>query len=363
MNICLIEPFYGGSHKYWADNLVKWSKHNFTVFTLSAKHWKWRMQGSALEINSQIIKSNIPVPDLFIVSDLIDLSFFKSLLPEKYSRVKILFYMHENQLTYPKSMLDKEKEFDLSYGYLNFKSCLVADFILFNSHFHKSVFLNAAKELLSKMPDYNHLASVDIIESKSDVLYLGIDMNFINSILLKKPYIKNPMPTLLWNHRWKADKNPQGFLKLLRNLKAEKVDFKLKLTNVESESKIYQTINKEFNNEIVFNGKLDSYSEYIKEISDCDLIPMTSNHDFFGLSLMEAVYCGVYPILPSNMVYEEIYKDCGFSYYNDEAELLQLTIDRINSKTTLNHEKIRNILKKYDWNSVIADFDERVHTL
>ena len=40
----------------------------------------------------------------------------------------------------------------------------------------------------------------------------------------------------------------------------------------------------------------------------CDIIPVTSNHDFFGISVMEAVFCNVWPILPDRLSYKELLK-------------------------------------------------------
>jgi len=35
-------------------------------------------------------------------------------------------------------------------------------------------------------------------------------------------------------------------------------------------------------------------------------LPITSNQDFFGGSVVEAIYCGAYPILPRRLTYPEL---------------------------------------------------------
>ena len=70
----LIEPFYGGSHKAWVDGLIEHSAHHFQLLTLSDHHWKWRMHGGAISLAK---KANglEDVPDLILVSDMLDLAF------------------------------------------------------------------------------------------------------------------------------------------------------------------------------------------------------------------------------------------------------------------------------------------------
>lgn len=50
MRILLIEPYYGGSHKAWADGLWHYSRHHIDLLTLPAQFWKWRMQGGAITL-------------------------------------------------------------------------------------------------------------------------------------------------------------------------------------------------------------------------------------------------------------------------------------------------------------------------
>jgi hypothetical protein len=48
MKFLFLEPFYGGSHRDFADGWIKHSRHRFDLFTLPARFWKWRMRGAAL---------------------------------------------------------------------------------------------------------------------------------------------------------------------------------------------------------------------------------------------------------------------------------------------------------------------------
>ena len=48
LSILGLEPYYGGSHRAFLDALVRHSRHDFTLMTLPARKWKWRMRGAAI---------------------------------------------------------------------------------------------------------------------------------------------------------------------------------------------------------------------------------------------------------------------------------------------------------------------------
>ena len=59
--------------------------------------------------------------------------------------------------------------------------------------------------------------------------------------------------------------------------------------------KFFEESKKEFVNQIVHWGYVDSFEEYAKLLWKSHIIPVTSNQEFFGGSVMEAIYCGVWP--------------------------------------------------------------------
>ncbi len=98
MKIAAFEPFYSGSHQHWLDGLVHSSNHDFALFTLPGRFWKWRMHGAAVTLAEQFLASDI-VPDLLLCTDMVDVSTLLSLIRHRIHDVPVVLYMHENQLT------------------------------------------------------------------------------------------------------------------------------------------------------------------------------------------------------------------------------------------------------------------------
>ena len=88
------------------------------------------------------------------------------------------------------------------------------------------------------------------------------------------------------------------------------------------------------------------------------MLPVTSNQDFFGISIVEAVYCNNYPILPNRLSYPEIFNidDNSDNFYKNDEQLYQKL-----KKYLLNHTKkteISKLTQKYDWKKMASLYDE-----
>ena len=141
MKILYVEPYYAGSHKQWIDSYIKCSEHKIDILSLKGIHWKWRMHGAAITLADQFheLKKSY---ELIIVSDMLNLPLFKSLISKKLKKTKIVIYFHENQFSYPRSKNDKDVELkrDMHYNFINYSSALVSDYNFFNSQFHLNDF-------------------------------------------------------------------------------------------------------------------------------------------------------------------------------------------------------------------------------
>ncbi len=84
MVIYILEPYLNDSHGYWVNGIQANSNAEIHVFSLPAKHWKWRMHASAITLAQLIF--DYSEPDHIIVSDMSDLSVLKANLPQHWRR-------------------------------------------------------------------------------------------------------------------------------------------------------------------------------------------------------------------------------------------------------------------------------------
>ena len=239
-----------------------------------------------------------------IVSSLTDTALLKSLVLPKMPETRFVTYFHENQLAYPWSEDDKEpSKTDMHYAFINFTSALVSDLALFNSEFNRESFFAALEGFLRSFPDNRLTGKIDAVYKKSKVLYPGI-----NTI----PFLddkNNKHLKILWNHRWEYDKDPVAFFETMFRLKEAGIPFQLVVLGEEKSTtpEIFRTAREKLKDEIISFGYAENYEEYKKLVSACDILPVTSQHEFFGISVLEAASAGVIPILPERLSYPEIF--------------------------------------------------------
>ena len=49
-NVALVVPWYGGSHKSWADAVVRHSLHNVRLVTHAPRYWRWRFSAGPVTL-------------------------------------------------------------------------------------------------------------------------------------------------------------------------------------------------------------------------------------------------------------------------------------------------------------------------
>ena len=354
MKILLLEPYFTGSHRSWAEGLKKHSNHDITILSLPGRFWKWRMHGGAVSLSKEFVKLQGTF-DLILATDMLDLTTFLSLTRKQTSDIPTVVYFHENQLSYPWSPDDRDilLKRDKHYGFINFTSALTCDRVLFNSEYHRSSFLSELPKLLKHFPDFNELDSIKEIESKSSVLYLGMDLKQFDQYQSKQ----NGDPVILWNHRWEYDKNPKSFFNLLTSLIENKYDFKVVILgeNFSKSPREFQENIEKLGDRIVFTGFAESFEEYAHWLWQSDILPVTNNQDFFGASIMEAVYCGCHPILPVRLTYPELFP--SEYLYQDEKELFEKTVSALSQVQSIRKNSLRNTAAEYDWKIMALKYD------
>ncbi len=359
MKILAIEPFYGGSHKQFIDGLIKYSSHKIELFSLKDVHWKWRMACSGITLGRRYLENKIK-PDLIFANDMLNLNDFVARTRIE-KEIPIVLYMHENQITYP---FAKTTNQDFHYGLINFKSCICASEIWFNSEYHKTVFFEELPNFLKKFPSPNEKIEINNLLKKSKVMSLGLELL---SNRKEQEIEKYNRAVILWNHRWEHDKNPEQFFNALKILQSRGIEFKLIVVGESYERKpeIFEQIPELFKNELIHFGYAESKETYFNLLNKSDILPVTSKHDFFGISVVEAMNMNVIPLLPKRLAYPEhipsAYERTFF--YDDDKEFVNKLQRMIMNVAILRKQNTSQFVEKYDWKNMILNYDDAFEKL
>ena len=371
MNVLALEPYYGGSHRVFLDGLVAHSKHTLRTITMPARFWKWRMHGGAVTLAQktvQLLEEGFK-PDLIFATDMVNLPAYLALVRHHLAHVPVVLYFHENQLTYP---LPEGVTRDYTYAYINYLSAMAADRILFNSHFHFDQFMEALPVMLRLFPDFTHLQNVQHIRQKSQVLYPGIDLEAHDRyahVRTKKSWGPGmEPPVILWNHRWEYDKNPAAFFRIMNRLDDAGFSFRLILAgeHFEEQPPEFEQALRRYPNRILHYGYAEDFAEYSTLLHQADIVVSTAVHEFFGIAMMEAIYCGCHPLLPERLTYPELIPERLHEpllhapvLYRDEEHLFEILKKLLRGEERpLPQATLRSIPMPYNWRTHARAYDQ-----
>lgn len=362
LNIWLIEPFFTGSHQSWALGYQQHSQHQITILSLPGRYWKWRMYGGAVSL-AKLAQSKKQQPDLLLATDMLDLTTFLALTRSFLPQIPTALYFHENQITYPWSPSDPDITLkrDNQYGFINYTSTLAADKAFFNSDYHLQSFLGALPSFLKQFPDHQEIANIPLIEQKCQVLPLGIDLQSFDAY---ETAPNTGIPLLLWNHRWEYDKNPTTFFNTLFRLKSEEIPFQVALLG-KSYSKmppIFKKAKSILEKEIVQFGPVASFEEYATWLWKADILPVTNQQDFFGQSVVEAIYCNCHPILPNRLAYPMHLPTSQHKayFYQSEEVFYQMLKTALLNIAQIRNQSTQEFVSQYDWRILAKEYDRQL---
>lgn len=366
MKILLVEPFFTGSHKNWATEFQQFSKHEVKILSLPGYHWKWRMHGASVTLALQFLQMEF-APDLILATDMLDLNLFLSLTRSKTHGIPTAVYFHENQLTYPWSPGDADVKLkrDNHYAFINYTTALAADKVFFNSQYHRQSFLGELPRFLQSFPDYKNTETAETIAAKSSVLPLGLNLAKFNE---HQPSVteKPPRCVVLWNHRWEYDKNPEGFFNALFQIADKGIEFHLVVLgeSYERYPPVFDQAKQILANKILHWGYAESFAEYARWLWIADLLPVTSTQDFFGASVVEAMYCNAIPFLPKRLAYpEHLPEKYHATYFYEEEDFVNKLQRRIWDVSYLRVMDTQQYALKYGWDKLGERYDREMELL
>jgi len=373
MHILLVEPYYAGSHAAWAAGYAAHSRHQVSCLTMPGRFWKWRMHGGAVALARRLLAGSL-TPDVILATDMLDVATFLALTRRRTHSARVAIYFHENQLNYPWPAEDRDVRHgrDIHYAFINYTSALAADAVFFNSHYHMEAFFDALPRLLKHFPDYRGLATIEALRARSQVLPLGLELRRLDAY---HPASTAPTatvssyagPIILWNHRWEYDKNPGDFFRALYLLVERGFDFRVVILGQgfrQRPAEFFEAAER-LGSRLLHMGYVSDFASYASWLWQADVLPVTSYHDFFGVSVVEAIYCGCWPLLPRRLSYPELippeyHAVCFYDDFDDLVERLQTIIA---SHRSWDATPLQRAMARFDWQHMAPVYDQRLEWL
>ncbi len=354
-----LEPFYGGSHRDFADGLVAHSRHEITLETLADRFWKWRLRGAAIYLARRI--SSPERYDGLIVSSLLGLADLKALWGRRCPPT--LVYFHENQLTYPSAA---DERTDHQPGFTNITTALCGERLLFNSRAHRNAFLKALPRFVGIMPDYRPKWIFKAIAAKAKVVHPGCHPTSIPDFRLSVAHRK---PLIIWNHRWEHDKNPADFFQALDAMTRRGIEYQVALLgeNYERMPEEFKRAPERLGERLVQYGRVPGRRAYQGWLARGSVVVSTALQENFGIAVVEAMRHGCLPLLPERLSYPEILppRFHGEFLYSDQQDL-ENKLARILTRQKDFAQRRRQVaaaMGRFDWPRAAKIFDEELTRL
>ena len=349
--ILFLESFYGGSHQDFADGMVERSDFQVELITLPARFWKWRMRGAALSFFKEV-----PDPREYacvFVSDLMGLADLKALWGNRCP--PLVLYFHENQLSYPEPAGER---LDYHFGFTNITSALAADRVIFNSTFHLETFLGALPGFLRKIPEYKPMWVIDEIRAKSTCIYPGCRFGEDPEAL---PARTTERPLVVWNHRWEFDKAPEAFFRVLDAVDDRGIRFDLALLgeNFQKVPKPFLAARERYGERIKVYGYVEDRETYYDWLAQGSVVVSTALQENYGISVIEAIRKGCFPLLPRRLSYPEVLPSRFHeaSLYENEDELTEKLASVLTGSIPLTRSELSEAMNQYSWGRLGPVYD------
>ena len=303
MKVLLLSAYDVASHRYWRKALVAHlNAIDWHQLCLPARYFNWRIRGNPLSWALSQQETLSQHYDLIIATSMVDLATLKGLVPNL-ANIPSIVYFHENQFAYP---LSPDQQQRIEPQMVSLYSGLAAQQLVFNSDYNRTTYLTGIEQMLAKMPDCVPKGVVQQLSIKSQVIPVPIEL----TKRVERSAFSAPL-TLVWNHRWEYDKGPERLFAGLLLLKTRGVDFLIHIIGQQFRQSpdIFRQLKNSFSENIGEFGYIKDHSQYLRILSESDLVISTAIHEFQGLAVMEAVACGCIPVVPDRLSYPEYFDD------------------------------------------------------
>jgi glycosyltransferase involved in cell wall biosynthesis len=278
---------------------------------------------------------------------------------------------------------------DYHFGFTDITTALAADRVLFNSHTHRKAFLHGLAPFLRKLPEHRPLWAVEEIRRKSDVLYPGCDFGGAgsgaeaglatdaapaaapaNAVAAEPGADKDQPPLIVWNHRWEFDKDPDAFFAAVDAAAARGHRFRLALLgeNFQTVPQAFEEARRRHGARIVRYGWEPTRRAYLSWLRRGDIVVSTAIQENFGISVVEAIRSGCYPLLPRRLSYPELlpqeyHSRCLYEGRDELINRLCALVGDPRGGWRSEAAALSRHMERFSWRNMIGRYDEELGRL
>ncbi len=355
VRVLFLEPFYGGSHKDFADGFIKHSRHDIDLHFLPNQFWKWRLRAAALWFAQNIDPRTY---DIIVTTSMLRVGDLKLLWKDC---PPILLYNHESQISYP---VPPGQNMEYEFVMIDITNALAAEHMVFNSQTHYQNYFSQLDNVLEHFPQYRPQDLHKIVREKSSVLHPGCQFPGKG---YKLEELETP-PLIIWNHRWEFDKKPSIFFKAMDRILKKGIEFRLAILgeNCQDNPKLFIQAKEKYGSRIVQYGYVSSKEEYIQWLRQGALVVSTAIQENFGISIVEATRHGCLPLLPRRLSYPEVIpeKFHKLSFYQGYPELVGHLMNYLKNPPEMTLRKeLSESMAKFSWENMVDQYDDLLEKL
>ncbi len=363
--VLLLEPWYGGSHRAWADGLVAASGHDIELCTHPAVAWRWRLRGGAVTM-AELVEASVEArgrPDVVLASGMLDLARVAGLTRRSLAGVPLALYLHENQLAFPAQAANAPTD---DQAFTTWTSMAAADAVWCNSAHHRAVIATALDDRLHRVPDLAHDHLVAGVLARTGVLAVGVDTAALIAAPRRSEADGGAAPLVVWNQRWDHDKDPGRMLGILLRLADAGVAFEVALAgeNRRTDPREITEAIERLGRRVVHVGHLDR-AGYVELLLAADVVVSVARHEFFGIAVVEAMAAGAVPLLPARLSYPELipaHLADAVLYRSGLHDRLRTVLEDLDGARR-RVAGLRQAMAAHDWSVVAPRYDAAIEAL
>ena len=348
LDILALEPFYGGERRAMLDNIIRCSRHRWTLLKLPPRRIERRLAAAANWFAEHISRHWSGKLDILFASEAINLAELYRLTPSL-SKYPSIIYFHDNQLNAPASPRGGPVDF------INLLTASAATEVWFNSYSHLKRFLALAAKLVERHPELSTRNPLPQITANAQVMNPPMDLGFVKQVREGL----SPAPTRDWRAIFIETRGAD--IKLLNDALAELElrDENFRLITVGPVDKLGERWARRTISEKDEAGQIACMLE-------CGLIASAKRSPAFDYQVARGIQAGCRPVLPDTGVYpellpESVHNMCLYPM-NDEplADLLMFAMEAADSWRA---PELPGSLDRFDSVAACAAIDDRLEQL